>query len=138
MRILIKQLHPLVAVLVSLQFISCGTILYPERRSQNPGKLDVGIVLLDGFWLLVGIIPGVIAFAVDFSTGAIYLPASSAQAPQHYRTVYFDPVGTTPATLEAIISRETGRPFSFSDEDLEMTRVRKTDDVPVFLAKFDR
>ena len=137
MRTLTKQINSIVIALVSLALISCGTILYPERRNQNPGRIDVGVALLDGFWLLVGIIPGVIAFAVDFSTGAIYLPESSAQAPHSYRTVYFDPVGATPETLEMIISRETGSSFSFSDKDLELTRVKKTDEVPVYLAMFD-
>jgi hypothetical protein len=53
----------------------CGTILYPERRYQPPGGgLDWGVVALDTLGLLLFFIPGVIAFAVDFTTGAIYLP----------------------------------------------------------------
>lgn len=52
----------------------CGTIFYPERRGQERGDLDIGIVLLDGIGLLFFLIPGIIAYAVDFSTGAIYLP----------------------------------------------------------------
>ena len=54
----------------------CGTILYPNRRGQSRGRIDVGVALLDALGLLFFIIPGVIAFAVDFSTGAIYLPHS--------------------------------------------------------------
>src|SRR5689334_12007234 len=53
---------------------SCGTILYPERRGQTAGRLDVGVVALDGIGLLLFLVPGVIAFAVDFATGTIYLP----------------------------------------------------------------
>lgn len=52
----------------------CGTIIHPERRGQPTGRLDPAIVLLDGLGLLLFFIPGIIAFAVDFSTGAIYLP----------------------------------------------------------------
>jgi hypothetical protein len=52
----------------------CGTIIYPERRGQKGGKLDAGVVLLDGLGLLLFFVPGVIAFIVDFCTGAIYLP----------------------------------------------------------------
>jgi hypothetical protein len=53
----------------------CGTILYPERHYQPPGGgLDWGVVALDTLGLLLFFIPGVIAFAVDFTTGAIYLP----------------------------------------------------------------
>lgn len=54
--------------------LGCGTILYPDRRGQRAGEIDAGIVLLDAVGLLFFFVPGVIAFAVDFSTGAIYLP----------------------------------------------------------------
>ena len=36
--------------------------------------MDWGIFALDAVGLLLFFLPGVIAFAVDFSTGAIYLP----------------------------------------------------------------
>lgn len=52
----------------------CGYLLYPERRGQPTGRLDWGVVLLDGLGLLLFFIPGLIAFAVDFATGTIYLP----------------------------------------------------------------
>ena len=39
---------------------SCGTILYPERRGQPAGKIDVGVAVLDGIGLLVFLVPGVI------------------------------------------------------------------------------
>lgn len=52
----------------------CGTIMYPERRGQPAGDIDWKIVALDGIGLLLFFVPGVVAFAVDFSTGAIYLP----------------------------------------------------------------
>ena len=53
----------------------CGMIMHPERRGQPPGGgLDWSVVALDGLGLLLFFLPGVIAFAVDFSTGAIYLP----------------------------------------------------------------
>ena len=57
---------------------SCATILHPERREQPAGKLDTDMVILDGFGLLLFLLPGVIAFAVDFSTGAIYLPTGES------------------------------------------------------------
>jgi hypothetical protein len=54
----------------------CGTILFPERRGQSAGMLDWKIVALDGIGLLFFFVPGVIAFAVDFNNGTIYLPPS--------------------------------------------------------------
>jgi hypothetical protein len=101
----------IVAVLV-LQLLGCGTILYPERRSQPAGKLDTDIVLLDGVGLLFFLIPGVIAFAVDFATGAIYLPAGGRSRVGDLfggvRTIPFDPAHTDPHGLPALIERETG------------------------------
>lgn len=54
----------------------CGTLIHGERRGRpHSDQLDWSIVLLDGLGLLCFFIPGVVAFVVDFSTGAIYLPA---------------------------------------------------------------
>ena len=116
-------------MLLVVQLSACGTMLYPERKNQPPdGRIDVGVALLDGFWLLVGIIPGVIAFAIDFSTGAIYLPPPKQNRlddSRKLRTIRFDPDTMTQEELAALIGRETGYDFSFSDKNLKFTRVRK-------------
>ncbi|MBW1863013.1 MAG: hypothetical protein JRJ02_11660 [Deltaproteobacteria bacterium] len=57
-----------------LQISGCGYLMYPERRGQPKGKIDVSVALLDGLGLLVFLIPGIIAFAVDFTKNTIYLP----------------------------------------------------------------
>ena len=51
----------------------CGYLMYPERVGQTDGRVDPAIFVLDAIGLFIGVIPGVVAFAVDFSTGAIYL-----------------------------------------------------------------
>lgn len=95
---------------------SCGTILHPERIGQPPGRIDPGIVALDGVGLLLFLIPGAIAFAVDFYTGAIYLPPQyaldesapkSADAP--LIAVRVDPRTLTPERIEQVIHEHTGR-----------------------------
>lgn len=53
---------------------ACGTILHPERKGQRSGNIDAGVAVLDGIGLLFFVIPGVIAYAVDFTNGTIYLP----------------------------------------------------------------
>ena len=59
----------------------CGTLMHPERRGQrHSNQMDWKIVALNGLGLLLFFIPGVIAFAVDFYTGAIYLPAGHGHA----------------------------------------------------------
>ena len=107
----------IVAVLV-LQLLGCGTILYPERRSQSAGKLDTDIVLLDGVGLLFFLIPGVIAFAVDFATGAIYLPAGGSSRVGdlfgEVRTIPFDPAELDPHGLSGLVERETGLQISLA------------------------
>jgi hypothetical protein len=56
------------------QLTACGTILHPERKGQKDGQIDPAIAVFDAIGLLFFLIPGVIAFAVDFSNGTIYLP----------------------------------------------------------------
>jgi hypothetical protein len=72
-------LRALVVALLALS-LGCGTILYPERRGQSAGRLDAGVVILDAVGLLLFFVPGVVAFAVDFATGAIYLPGGRRAA----------------------------------------------------------
>ncbi|MEN8185153.1 MAG: hypothetical protein ABFS46_21735, partial [Myxococcota bacterium] len=69
-----KAATALLAGALIFQLLGCGTILYPERRNQPTGQLDTDIVILDGLGLLLFVIPGVIAFGVDFVTGALFLP----------------------------------------------------------------
>jgi len=52
--------------------IGCGYLLYPERRGNSGGTIDGGIMVMDLLWLIPGIVPGVIALVVDFSSGAVY------------------------------------------------------------------
>ena len=68
----------IISVLISaglvLQLTACGTLLHPERKGQTGGRIDPAIAIMDGIGLLFFVIPGLAAFAVDFYTGAIYLP----------------------------------------------------------------
>lgn len=66
-------------MLSSIIFLSgCGTLFYPERRGNN-SNVDTKVAVLDGIGLIFLILPGVIAYAVDFTTGCIYLsPAKSS------------------------------------------------------------
>lgn len=68
-----RVLSLVLSAVLGLQVAGCGTILYPERRGQTGGRVDVGVAVMDGFWCLF-IIPGIVAFIVDFGNGAIYAP----------------------------------------------------------------
>lgn len=97
--------------------VGCGTILHPERRGQPAGPLDWKIVAFDAIGLLLFFLPGVIAFAVDFSNGTIYLPPDQVglkgppqdtpQQPLVAVSTSGEPM--TPQKLEEIISRHTQR-----------------------------
>ena len=62
----------LLTAAIGLQVAGCGTLLYPERRGQVGGRLDVGVAVMDGLLCLLFIVPGVVAYIVDFGNGAIY------------------------------------------------------------------
>jgi hypothetical protein len=124
-----KSISVLLCALLLLELASCGTLLYPERRDQKPGQIDVAVVLLDAIGLFFFIIPGVIAFAVDFSTGAIYLPSSgkhsrkeaSAQNGVHkdaLRIVKVDPKRLNGDTITRIVGEQTGYPIRLDDTHL--------------------
>jgi hypothetical protein len=62
----------------------CGWILHPERCGQlHSHDIDWKIAALDGLGLLLFFVPGVVAFVVDFYTGAIYLPLESCPQLPH-------------------------------------------------------
>jgi hypothetical protein len=105
--------------------------LHPERKGQRDGKVDPGIAVLDGLGLLLFIIPGVIAFAVDFSNGTIYLPPGSRSSldAKDLRRVSFDPNHSAPADLESILEAETGRTIKLDPTRLQVFEVKTLGEV---------
>jgi len=58
--------------------------LHSERCGRpHGGRIDWKVAALDGLGLILFFVPGVIAFVVDFSTGAIYLPECEQAFPQY-------------------------------------------------------
>jgi hypothetical protein len=113
----------------------CGTILHPERRyAPNDGRLDWGVVLLDGLGLLLFFIPGVIAFAVDFTTGAIYLPpggyGNNAQPPtgEQLVTVEVPRDELTQERVEQVATQHAGREIRLVSGEFKTARLSKLAD----------
>eukprot|EP00659_Diplonema_papillatum_P004586 gene4586-7083_t len=80
MRVASRVIGGVLAVTLLSQLTACGSIFYPDRRGQIDGKIDPAIAVLDAVGLLFYVIPGLIAFGVDFATGAIYFePGKTAQ-----------------------------------------------------------
>ena len=134
---LVKILSVVVSFALILQLIGCGTILYPERRGQRSGRIDPGVAILDAVGLLFFIIPGVIAFAVDFGNGAIYLPGTSRSSldMENLRYVKFDPADGSMANIERIIERETGYDVGLDGNSVIISELKSTDDMMMRFAK---
>ena len=111
------------------QLAACGTVLHPERRGQPAGRLDPAIVALDALGLILFFVPGAIAFAVDFTTGAIYLPpcenADARQAPEAkaLQTVRLSPAELTPGRLETVVQEKTGQSIRLEGGAYRATRL---------------
>ncbi len=112
------------ALTATILFIStsCGILLYPERRGQPRGAIDPGVVLLDAIGLIFFVVPGLVAFAVDFSTGAIYFPPPASGPLPSYGPmsqnrlrrndlvkVQVPKEELTRAKIEQVVSRRTGQ-----------------------------
>ena len=109
---------------------ACGTLFYPERRGQERGQIDPTVAILNGLGLLLFLVPGIIAFAVDFHTGAIYLPPdeeTAADGQKDMRIVHMDPDTITPETLAAVIEQHTGKQVTLTEQDIEVMRLGKGD-----------
>ncbi len=66
--------------------MGCGYFLHPERRGAQSGAIDGATMVMDCLWLLAGIVPGVVALVVDFSSGAIYVNG-------HHAALHLTPEG---------------------------------------------
>ena len=101
----------------------CGTMFYPERKGQLSGDVDL-VAIANGVGLLFFIVPGVIAYAVDFSNGTIYLPsASSASVDIHHLDDAMDV-----ASLEKLLSDKAGQPVSLENELLVIEEMDSLDE----------
>lgn len=105
------RLKPLASALLTTalvaQLSACGTLFYPERRGQMTGEIDPAVAVLNGIGLLLYVVPGVVAFAVDFATGAIYLPDRRfSLAPEALRPAIDADGEVDPLELKAILWQE--------------------------------
>jgi hypothetical protein len=108
----------------------CGTILYPDRAYQEErGDLDPAIIILDGIGLFFFIIPGLVAFSVDLTTGAIYFPADHIQGDRE-RTI-FDRQETnikpTRQELERRVALKTGKNIDLTQDTVRVMELQSLD-----------
>ncbi|MBF9000349.1 MULTISPECIES: hypothetical protein [Vibrio] len=113
-----------VSFCLCFNLVACGTIIHPERKGQVDGRIDVGIAVLDAIGLLFFFIPGVVAFAVDFSNGTIYLPGghTSTLTPQEMDKVVKDGKVDKDA-LEQVLRERDPELVSTDSHDWQVERV---------------
>ena len=120
MRISSRVIGGVVVAALLTQLSACGSIFFPDRRGQIDGKIDPMIVVLDAVGLLFYVIPGLIAFGVDFATGAIYFPPGKTAhiAPEKLREAVGSDGQVDNSKLQAILESELGGSFPLNDPRL--------------------
>jgi hypothetical protein len=109
---------------------SCGTIIYPDRANQKErGDLDALILGLDAVGLLFFLIPGIIAFAVDFGTGAIYFPEDHEKGDREHTN--FDKMDSEvrldKQEIEKIVAVKTGKHINLETNDVRVMELQGLD-----------
>jgi hypothetical protein len=118
-----RVIGAVLAVSLVTQLTACGSLLYPDRRGQIQGQIDPAVAILDAIGLLFWIVPGLIAFAIDFTTGAIYLPGGKYSiAPETLHDAIGPNGEVDKAKLKAIILRETGQSVPLDNPNLIQQR----------------
>lgn len=107
------------AVSLFTQLAACGTLFYPDRRGQIEGRIDPTIAVFNAVGLLFYVIPGLLAFAIDFATGAIYFPDDQySMSPEKLQDAIGADGQIDTLRLKAIIEQETGRSLPLDDPRL--------------------
>lgn len=133
MRTLRRALAVLCACTLLLQLTACGTLLYPERHGLRGGRVDPAVLLFDGALLLLFIVPGVIAYGIDFHTGAVYLPPGGRVS-----VIDVDPRELDAARVDALVREHTGRDAGLADPRLEVRALAPGHDPRIALADLRR
>ena len=124
-----RLLIVLLTCTLTFQSLACGTFLHPERVGQTRGRLDPAIVALDAAGLLLFLVPGLIAFGIDFYNGTIYLPEHEyrGQSPDAipadgWTAIPLDREINSPEEMEAYLSEKTGQQIRLDQSYLRVTK----------------
>jgi len=93
--------------------------MHPERKGQQAGRLDTSIVALDAIGLLFFFVPGIIAFAVDFNNGTIYLPGGSASIESDDINIVSINGELNNEMIERVVLKETGKLITLSASEVQ-------------------
>ena len=121
----------------------CGLIMHPERKGQaHHGRIDWKIAALDGLGLCFFFVPGVIAFAVDFATGTIYLPPdqygseeSMEEAPELI-TIHNPSESMDQDEIERVVSDHLKKPFRLDEGSYEVQELTRVEQIQENIREF--
>lgn len=135
----------IVCVVVSLvaivQLTGCGYFLYPERRGQRPiGRIDPAVAALDALGLIIFIVPGVIAFAVDITNGTLYLPSSHRHSSVSTENNYIKMIRVNPDELnekkiQEIVKNHTGISVRLDRRNVEVYELDRSENIEAKLVE---
>lgn len=106
---------------ILLNVTACGTLLYPERKGQPKGgmaDINAQVAMLDSLAILFFIIPGVVAYAVDYSNGTLFLPPNQRERSDidmdidEMIALKFEKESLTNEKIAAVIFDKTGKKIS--------------------------
>ncbi|WP_237332801.1 hypothetical protein [Zobellella iuensis] len=123
-----KSLALALAGVLTTQLAACGTIFYPERKGQISGRIDPVVAIANGIGLLFFIVPGVVAFAVDFSNGTIYLPGGKAERQQQI----------TPDSLNEQLYAATGTRIDWQQDEVLVEPLDSVSEAQLLVASLSR
>ena len=139
-----KIFHIVVSVVLVIQLSACGYFMYPERRGQKPiGRIDPAIAVLDALGLLLFIVPGVIAFAVDITNGTLYFPSgrrhpSLSTETEHMTVIRVNPAGLNEKAIQEVIQKHTGASMRSDLRDVEIYALDRSENIEAKLIEIDK
>ncbi len=127
----------------------CGTILHHDRIHKSHSRdIDWKVAALNGLGLAFFFVPGVVAFVVDFYTGAIYLPPKHSgrgyakegetqpvapfdtdEAIDNWKKVLVPPSELEPERIEQVIHEEAGDDISLNEPSARVSRLTNLKDL---------
>lgn len=117
-----------------LELTACGTIFYPERKGTKSGSIDPIVAVADAIGLLFFFIPGVVAFAVDFSNGTIYTSHGrhSSLTPDELKMIKHDGKINVEA-FNRVISEKLGQAIDVQANNVQMKKFGSMDSLMAYM-----
>jgi hypothetical protein len=140
----VRVFHFVIVIVLIIQVSACGYFMYPERRGQKPvGRIDPAIAVLDALGLLLFIIPGVIAFAVDITNGTLYFPGGqhhSSVTGESYRMtmIRVNPTELNEKMIQQIVEKQTGVSLRPDLRNAEIYALDRSENIEATLGKLER